>query len=229
MDNKITAASLAEFSFFAGIPTELLESVAKNATLRTRPPRSFVYCAGDPADHVYLVTEGIVKLCTVSSRGRELLKTVARKGDIFGELALTSDEPRAEHAIAIRVPNTYISIRVADVKQLLANSPELTQRFTEHLGSKLRRVEKKVEDYVLYNSDARIVQLLIDMVTERGEKSEQGIMAFHFMTHQDMANITGASRQFVTSLLNLLRSKGIIEFDRSRVFVKDLEGLRNAI
>lgn len=226
MDNKTTAKMLSEFKFFAGIPAELLEPIAKGATLRSRPPRSFVYCEGDPAEHMYIVTSGLVKLCTVSSRGRELLKDIVGKGDVFGDSALAIDGTREEHAIAIRMPNSYITLKAADVRELISKSPVMMQRLTDHFGRKLRNVETKIEDYVLSDSRSRIIQLLIDITNDRGEQHERGTMAYHFMTHQDMANITGASRQFATSLLNNLRAQGLIDFDRTRLFTKDLEGLK---
>jgi CRP/FNR family transcriptional regulator, cyclic AMP receptor protein len=226
MENKITAQMLSEFKFFEGIPAEELETVAKGATLRTRPARSFVYCEGDPAEHIYLVTSGMVKLCTVSARGRELLRKIVGKGDVFGESALTVDGDRDEHAIAIRMPNTYITLKVADVRELVAKNPILMQRVIDHFGKRVRSVETKIEDYVLSDSRSRIIQLLIDLTSDRGEESDRGIVSHHYMTHQDMANITGASRQFATSLLNELRAKGLIDFDRVRLFTKNLEGLK---
>lgn len=217
---------LSEFKFFEGIPAEELETVAKGATLRTRPARSFVYCEGDPAEHIYLVTSGMVKLCTVSSRGRELLRRIVGKGEIFGESAISMDADRDEHAIAIRMPNTYITLKVADVRELVAKNPVLMHRVIDHLGKKVRSVETKIEDYVLSDSRSRIIQLLIDLTVDRGEESDRGTVSHHYMTHQDMANITGASRQFATSLLNELREKELIDFDRIRLFTKNLEGLK---
>ncbi len=228
MDSKVTAQDLQKLAFFADVPLDQLEPLAQTGIVRTRPPRSFIYCEGDEADYVYFLLEGVVKLGNVSLRGREVIKEMVRSGTMFGELGICGEPKRQEFAFPVRMACAYICVRTSELQHLISKNAQLANAFITLLGKRANQIEKRMEDYVLTDSRSRIIELLLEFADEYGTEHKKGVRAYHFMTHQDMANYTGASRQFVTAVLNELRKNKLIDFDRTRVTILDTKGLRSA-
>jgi CRP/FNR family cyclic AMP-dependent transcriptional regulator len=226
MVSKVPQVQLEQFPFFAGIPQQQLEVLAQSATIRSRPPKAGVYYPGDTADSVFFLIAGRIKLGIVSEDGREVIKRVVTSGEMFGESALLGETIRSEFAIPMKLDASAVSIRSADLFHAIKSNPELTNRFIQHLGERVRISESLMEAYVLKDSKERIIDFILDIDANSRDADSK---AYHFMTHQDIAGITGASRQFVTSVMNDLRKRKLIDFNRISIVVKDRKGLQMAI
>jgi CRP/FNR family transcriptional regulator, cyclic AMP receptor protein len=221
MVTKLPLAQLEQFPFFSGIPQQSLESLEQTISLRIRPPRSGIYFPGDAADNVFFLVEGRVKISTFSPDGREIIKRVVQPGEMFGEMVLVSGElERTDFATPLKMQATFVAVRTPELRVAIQHVPELANRFIDHLGKMVKWTESMVEDYVLFDSRARIIDFILDL-----DQTADSSKAYHYMTHQDIAGLTGASRQFVTSVMNELRKKKLIDFNRLSVQVKDRKGL----
>lgn len=227
MDANDILKNLKELPFLKGISDKVLESIAQGAAVRIRPPRAGIYYQGDSADHVFFLLDGTLKIGNVSPDGREVIHRVVRSSEMFGEEAVLIEGDREMYAIPLKLPAKFLSIRKADFQAAIAADAKLAQRFIEFLGQRVKIAETEMEKYVLENSYNRIVDFILQLSAKYGKKSSKGIKANHLLTHQDIAGITGASRQFVTSVFNGLRSKGLIDFSRTSITVLDHEGLLN--
>ena len=86
-------------------------------------------------------------------------------------------------------------------------------------------MERKVESLVFKDSRTRIVEFLRDWADEKGKKIGYETMMKNYLTHKDIASLTGTSRQTVTTILNELKDKNIINFDRRRILIRDMDKL----
>ena len=86
-------------------------------------------------------------------------------------------------------------------------------------------MERKVESLVFKDARTRIVDFLREMAEERGQKVGFEMMIKNHFTHKDIASLTGTSRQTVTTILNELRENNIINFDRRKILIRDMEKL----
>ncbi len=221
MVTKLPLSHLEQFPFFSGIPHQSLEGLAQCITLRVRPQRSGIYFPGDAADNVFFLVEGRVKISTFSPDGREIIKRVVLPGEMFGEMVLLGGElERTDFATPLKMQATFVAVRTPELRVAIQHVPELANRFIDHLGKLVKWTESLVEDYVLFDSRRRIIDFILEL-----DKAAESSKAYHYMTHQDIAGLTGASRQFVTSVMNDLRKKKLIDFNRLSVQVKDRKGL----
>ncbi len=221
MVTKLPLSHLEQFPFFSGIPHQSLEGLAQCITLRVRPQRSGIYFPGDAADNVFFLVEGRVKISTFSPDGREIIKRVVLPGEMFGEMVLLGGElERTDFATPLKMQATFVAVRTPELRAAIQHVPELANRFIDHLGKLVKWTESLVEDYVLFDSRRRIIDFILEL-----DRTAESSKAYHYMTHQDIAGLTGASRQFVTSVMNDLRKKKLIDFNRLSVQVKDRKGL----
>ncbi|MCP4521458.1 MAG: Crp/Fnr family transcriptional regulator [Cytophagales bacterium] len=193
---------------------------------QTYNKESFVYFSDDPSDHVYLVKNGRIKIGTYSDDGKEIIKAILQPGEIFGELALAGEETRGDFAQAIDKDVEVCPLTLDDMETLMRRHQGLTLQMTKLIGFRLLKAERRIESLVFKDSRTRIIEYLCDLATERGEKVGFEILVKKFFTHQDIANLTATSRQTVTTVLNELRDKNLINFDRKRLLIRDLDQLK---
>ncbi len=86
-------------------------------------------------------------------------------------------------------------------------------------------MERKIESLVFKDARTRIIEFLRDTAMEKGQKVGFETMIKSHLTHKDIASLTGTSRQTVTTVMNELREKNLINFDRRRILIRDMEKL----
>ena len=185
----------------------------------------FIYFESEPSEHIYLVADGRVKIGSYSEDGREITRAILAAGEIFGELALVGEEKRSDFAQAMDENTTICPMSIDDLKELMAHNKALSLKIYKLIGLKIRKLERKVESLVFKDSRTRIVEFLRDWAKEKGKKVGFETMVKNYLTHKDIAALTGTSRQTVTTILNELKDKNIINFDRRRILIRDMDKL----
>jgi len=94
------------------------------------------------------------------------------------------------------------------------------------IGSRLLKMEKRLESLVFKDSRTRVIDFLKEMAIEKGRKVGFETEVRGFLTHQEIANLTATSRQTVTTVLNELKRSNIISFNRRRLLVRNMEALK---
>ena len=185
----------------------------------------FIYFQEDPANLVYLISSGRVKIGSYTENGEEIVKAILSSGELFGEMALTGEEKRAEFAQAMDNNTTVCSMSIDMLKSLMAENKELSFKIYKLIGMRIRRLEKKIESLVFKDARTRIIEFLRDTALGHGKKVGFETLIPTKFTHKDIASLTGTSRQTVTTILNELREDNIINFDRRKILIRDLEKL----
>lgn len=225
MDIQANYIHLEQFNLFDGISKPELDRISTFTTLRSRPKNSYIYHPGDPSEVMFILKEGRIKVGNYSKDGREVIKRIVQPGEIFGEMGLAGEAKRREFAIALKEEASFYMIYVADLKDVIKENPELGMRLITRIGSRIRSTEKRLESIIFKDSKTRVVEFIQELGKTIGLKCGDEMLLQHFLTHQDIANITGTSRQFVTSVLNDLKRLKIIKFDRTSILISDPSGL----
>ncbi|MEO1435710.1 MAG: Crp/Fnr family transcriptional regulator [Bacteroidota bacterium] len=184
----------------------------------------YIYMPEEHADRLYFLTSGSVKIGTYSDDGKEITKAILTPGRVFGEMSLVGENKRHDFAIAVEAAEACI-VTVNEMKGLMREHNALSMFLMKILGSKLLKMERRLESLVFKDSRARIVEFLKELADERGQRVGFETVVRGFMTHQEIANLTATSRQTVTTVLNDLRNKNLITFNRRRLLIRDLENL----
>ena len=121
-------------------------------------------------------------------------------------------------------PN-YIRSSKSNIAKLFEEPNELQNYFLKLLGRRVLEVENRLHSLIFKDSRTRIVNFLLRLVEKKGERIGYEYVVRKFLTHQEIAYLTATSRQTVTTVLNDLRGREMIKFDRRRLLIKDKDRL----
>lgn len=184
----------------------------------------YIYLPEENADKLYFITKGKIKIGSYSDDGREITKTILTEGNVFGELSLVGEQQRRDFAVAQESSEACV-ITVLEMKELMRDHSSVGIWIMKLIGSRLLKMEQRLESLVFKDSRSRIIEFIRELANERGQRVGFETVVRGFMTHQEIANLTATSRQTVTTVLNDLRNKNLITFNRRRLLIRDLEGL----
>lgn len=185
----------------------------------------FIYFLDEKSTHIYMIADGRVKIGHYLDDGKEVVNAILTKGEIFGELALAGEENRKDFAQAM--DNVSICpLSIDDLKDLMKEDKELSFRLLKLVGLRLMKLERKLELLVFKDARTRIVEFLKDSASWKGKKVGFETMIPTKLTHKDIAALTGTSRQTVTTILNELKDQNLINFDRRKILIRDLDLLK---
>lgn len=184
-----------------------------------------IYRPEEPSQYIYMIADGRVKIGHYLDDGKEVIKAILTKGEIFGELALAGEDKRTDFAQAMDGNTSICPMSIDDLKALMWEDKELSFRLLKLVGLRLMRMERKLELLVFKDARTRIIEFLKDAASWKGKQVGFETMIPTKLTHKDIAALTGTSRQTVTTILNELKEKNLIYFDRKKILIRDLEKL----
>ena len=185
-----------------------------------------VYSVGEPSEYVYIIQQGRVKVGMYSEDGKEIVKTILTPGELFGEMALTGEENHRDFAVAMDNDTLVCAMTLEDMQTRMADNQDLSLNIFKMVGKRIRKLERRIELLISKDARTRVIEFLRDMAREKGRKVGFETLIPNHFKHQDIASLTGTSRQTVTTILNELKDKNIINFDRRKILIRDLELLK---
>jgi len=186
----------------------------------------FIYFTGETATSIYMIANGRVKIGHYLDDGKEAVTAILTTGEIFGELALAGEEKRKDFAQAMESNTSICPLSIEDLKLLMLEDRELSFKLLKLVGLRLMRVERKLELLVFKDARTRVIEFLKDTASWKGKKVGFETMIPTRLTHKDIAALTGNSRQTVTTILNELKDQNLINFDRKKILIRDLDKLQ---
>jgi len=218
---------LSEIDVFDNLSPAGMEEIIALAQPVQAARDQILFSPDEEASDIYLLGSGKVKLSKVADDGKELTMAILQAGDVFGEFAIGGAENQGLFAEVVEDASLYV-IPWAELEKLSRRRPEVALMLVHALSERLRRAEAQIEDLVFRSVPERVASLLLRLVEEHGRVSQQAITIDLRLTHQDIANMVGATRETVTNVLNDLRAGGAIEIEQKHVRVLDQAGLERA-
>jgi len=189
---------------------------------KTYKKGAYIFLPEEYADKIFFITQGRVKIGSYGESGKEITKAILSDGEVFGELSLIGEERRRDFAYAMEDTQTCI-LTVPEMKSLMRDHNALNLFIMRIMGSRVLEMEQRLEALVFKDSRTRVIDFLRELAAKRGQRVGYETVVRKFMTHQEIANLTATSRQTVTTILNELRNKNILTFDRRRLLIRDLD------
>lgn len=177
-----------------------------------------------PEPVLYLLKRGYVRLYRTSPEGRQLTVSLLGPGNVFGELGGLSTGTR--HSFAEAATDVLIcAMRQEDLERLMRTYPEVAVRMVRLLSGRLRELEDLLEALALSSVRTRLLHLLVKLAQRFGIR-EGRLSRLHVrLSHQDLADMAGCSRETVTLTLRELMARGLVRTGRRRLWV-DVDGAR---
>ena len=185
----------------------------------------WVFVHGDPADSIYLLQKGRMKITALSEDGHEVVHEIVGPGEVFGETSTILQIPRTTSAQALE-PSLLCEIRQKDFESLLTAYPELSLQLLKSVGLRLKKAEAQLLNVICNDVSTRVKEALLDLIaSESGMLPDQPVRIK--ITQQDLANLIGASRQKTWAALKELEDSSVLRLMYRSILVTAPHKLRN--
>lgn len=220
-DPAAVAEALARNSLFAVLSPEDRLEVARRMRERRFRSNEPIFRQDDPAEHVYVVRSGEVKVTLTDEHGREALLAILRDGEMFGDLGLFDGAPRSATVTAVR-ETVCLTLARPDFFDVLQRDARAARELLALLARTIRRISAHVEDLIFLDVPSRVAKSLLDLTGVNGVDVLD-------LTQDDLAATVGASRVSVNRVLADLERRGLLAVDRRRIKVLDRAKLAEEI
>ena len=194
------------------VPLDLRMYLAKarGGTTKDYRKKTTVFSQGSPADAVFYVEKGKVKLTVISARGKEAVVAILGSGDFFGEGCLAGQPLRMATATAM-TECSILRVQKETMVRMLHNEPALSELFMAYLLSRNVRIEEDLVDQLFNSSEKRLARTLL--LLARYGKHDKPVRAVPPISQETLAEMVGTTRSRVSFFMNKFRKLGFIEYN----------------
>jgi CRP/FNR family transcriptional regulator, cyclic AMP receptor protein len=205
---------LEDIPLFSCLDAEAVRDFEKVATRKRFPKNAIVFSRGDESDSLYIVRSGKVKAVIHDEEGKEIVLADIGEGEYFGEMGVLDGVPRSA-TIVTQEPTEMLVIRRNDFKKLLSANPDMAFNLIAVVLQRLRRADQKIESLGLRYVHGRVANLLMQSAEPQGREW----VVKGKMTHQEIANVVGSSREMVSRILAELVEAGSISIEKRQITI----------
>lgn len=186
------------------------------------PDKGCLYRQGYSCPHVFLISKGIIKISYITEQGNEWTVALLRRGDVLGRLQGDFAEKAMEETAQALGEATLIRLEHGDFKQLLIQQPDLAWQIFETQCTRRRQAERRLLNIMAQPVEIRVIAMLKELADLFGIRCTHGYALEIQLTQQELADLVGASRPVVSTIMNDLRNRGILDYTRELICVKDV-------
>jgi len=217
----------AVFPRFCPVPVHPLFAGATHLRLAAN---EMLYMPEEPGAQVYLIVEGEIRLYKINAEGREFTVGIFGPEEIVGESELLSGSKRGCYAMARGTAHLLALDKRAFLEHLEA-SPREALELMRFVSLKNQMIERKLESLLFKSAHAKVAEQLLALAEQHARPAPAalglGAVAIDYpITHQEIANLIGATRETVSYVLLDFKASDLIETGRRRIAIRDLEGLK---
>jgi CRP/FNR family transcriptional regulator len=215
------------FDIFEHITDQEYEELGLVHNFIEAPKDDYIYFPHQNHNKLYFTKKGFIKIGYIDEEGREVIKEIIQRGEVFGQFTLEKNNDRDEFAKAYKSDVSLCAFTIEDFKKLLAKKPEMAIRYSTLLGNKLMKVETRLINLLNRDVKTRLLQLLLQLTGESSSHAENNTLSFErYLTHDDIARLIGSSRQTVTTFLNQLEAADLIKTGKKEITLMDVPALK---
>jgi CRP/FNR family cyclic AMP-dependent transcriptional regulator len=191
-------------------PKVFLASVDGGRTVSNYRKNAVIFSQGDPADAVFYIQKGKVRIAVTSEQGKEAVVAILGAGAFFGEGCLIGQPLRLANASAL-IESAVMRLKKAEMTRILHAEPTFAELFIAHLLTRNTRVEEDLVDQLFNSSEKRLARTLLLLANYGKEgKAEPDTTR---ISQETLAEIVGTTRSRVNQFMNKFRKLGFIEYN----------------
>jgi CRP/FNR family transcriptional regulator, cyclic AMP receptor protein len=193
-------------------PKSFLAVVGEGRSIGEYRKDQIVFSQGDPADAVFYIQSGRVKLTVVSEQGKEAVVAMLGTNDFFGEGCLAGQARRIA-TVATIMDSVIVRLEKAAIVRVIHQEPAFSEMFIAHLLARAIRVEADLVDQLFNSSEKRLARLLLLLANFGKEEKPEPILAK--ISQETLADMIGTTRSRVNFFMNKFRKLGLIDYNGS--------------
>jgi CRP-like cAMP-binding protein len=200
---------LKQVPLFAGLENEEIDLIYQVSRVLHYPSNTLILGEDEPGDKLYIILTGTVKIVLWGEEGQEIILSVLKQGEFFGEMSLLDEEPRSANVVTLEDTETVVLQR-KDFTAQMKNHPTLLLKVTRELCRRLRNANKKIGNLAFLTVYGRVAQLLMQLASSQGIMTKHGVLIPNMPTHREIAANLGSSREAVSRVLGDMKKRGQI-------------------
>jgi CRP/FNR family transcriptional regulator, cyclic AMP receptor protein len=212
---------------FATLTDEEFRSLEPIFQVKTYRKNQIIFLEEETGNYMYIVLAGKVKVTKTTTGGKETILAIHQAGDFFGEMALL-DGRTAPATVSAMEDCRIAAIHHHDFQRMLMSNEKVVRQIVQVLCSRLRQVWSQVQDLSYSTADTRIRAGILQLSRKHGVQDSRGIIIDLKITHQELAELVGTSRETVTRTLARLQKKGTLLLDGRRIVLLKPKELMSA-
>ncbi|MDX1657078.1 MAG: Crp/Fnr family transcriptional regulator [Candidatus Competibacteraceae bacterium] len=205
---------LASIPLFADLTAESQRLISEHGVVKTYPKNTILINEGDRSDSLYAILSGKVKVFAGDENGKEVILSIQEAGEYFGELSLLDDSPRSASVMTLETSQMCV-ISKADFQRCLIENPSLAMELLRTMAQRVRALTENVKSLALLDVYGRVARTLLGLA----EEQEGRQVITQRLTHQDIANMVGASREMVSRIMKDLSTGGYILLEDRKIVI----------
>lgn len=219
-----TKQFLRGVSLFAELTPAELENVAAVFREQNFEKNELIFMEEDTGKYMYIVVDGRVKVSRTLPSGKEMILAFHEKGDFFGEMSLI-DGGTIPASVTAMTDTSILFVSRKEFQEVLLAHPKINLVLLKMLCNRCRDAWTQIEVLNFNNADARIRTVLFHLCEKKGIRTSDGVKISLHLTHKEMADMTGISRETATRVLNNLQHQNILTVHTKHFVVHNPESL----
>ena len=212
--------SLSSVPLFVDLNDEELKLVEASCTPRKYPKNSMVILEEEFGDIIFIIVSGTVKITRVNDEGKEVILSLLGPGEIFGEMAILDGEARSANALA-QEDCELMAIQKSEFLNLLRRNFKISFALMGELAKRLRKSDQQIEALSLSDAEHRIGVSVLNLAEDMGVIRKGQVTIEKLPFQQDIANMSGTSRETVSRVLKLFEDRHMITKVGHTVIIPD--------
>jgi len=210
---------LKRLPYFAGLEAPVLESVRRYVFEKKADRGETLAFEGEPADVLYFVFSGVVKVFKTSADGKEQIFHIIRPGESFNDVPVLGGgvNPVSAEAMSTLLLN---GIKKKDLETIVRENPQVAMNVIQVLSRRVQELIALVEDFSFRHVTSRVAKMLLEYADHRAGEGPR-------LTQQEMAAMIGTAREMVGRSLKNLENEGTIKMERNRIIIADQQALKH--
>jgi len=210
--------SIKSIPYFAGLDQAELESIKKHIFEKKAVRGEILVFEGDPAETLFFVVNGMVKVFKTSADGKEQILQIIRPGDSFNDVPVFTGDVSLASAEAMSDVLLY-TVKKNDLAGIIRENLRVSLNVVRILSERVQQLVSLVEDLSFRHVTGRVAKVLLEYAGNGADEKPR-------LTQQEMAAMIGTAREMVGRSLKTLEEEGTIRMERNRVIITDQETLR---
>lgn len=222
-ESQIVAA-LRGYPLFRGVPSEELVALLRAGSWRAWPAGHFLFLEGDPAEGLYVILGGYVKVVQTDAAAQETVVQIAGPGELLGLIALFANQPYPVSAQAMTACRA-LWIPGSAFREFLLRHPKVALRMMCLLAERLHEAHRRLLEVSALRVERRLARALVRLAGQLGRRTEEGIELPLPLSREELAKLCGTRLHTVSRLLNRWQRAGWVRLGRRQILVRDPQAL----
>jgi CRP/FNR family transcriptional regulator, cyclic AMP receptor protein len=210
---------LGQVSIFQELPKETIADLAKRVWHKQAEAGSVIVSQEEAGDALFVIGKGKVKVVLYGETGREIILSILRAGDFFGEMSLLDRQPRSANVVAVEDADLLSLDRDAFEKHLSAH-PSTALAILAEMSRRLRHADEVIGNLALLDVYGRVARTIRELAHKQGEPVDGGLLVRERPTQQEIAGLIGTSRETVSRALSEFTRRGLLEMQGKQILVR---------